>query len=108
MEELILSHKDQLGSSKIQQKIAAMPEYSWSSVRGIARQSLGLFAYKKVNVQSFSESDRGKRLDKGKKLLIYMTKEKLNKTFFTDERLFRVHNPRTTHKKNKFQMIDYW
>ena len=108
MEELILSHKDQLGSSKIQQKIAAMLEYSSSSVSGVARQSLGLFAYKKVNVQSFSESDRRKRLDKGKKLLIYMTKEKLNKTFFTDERLFRVHNPRTTHKKKKFQMIDYW
>ena len=85
-----------------------MLEYSSSSVSGIARQSLGLFAYKKVDVQSFSESDRRKRLDKGKKLLIYMTKEKLNKTFFTDERLFRVHNPRTTPKKNKFQMIDYW
>ena len=38
-----------------------MPEYSSSSVRGIARQSLGLFAYKKVNVQSFSESDRRKK-----------------------------------------------
>ena len=27
VEELILSHEDQLGSNKVQQKIAAIPEY---------------------------------------------------------------------------------
>ena len=67
-----------------------------------------MFAYKKVSAQSFSESDKQERLDKGKKLLRYMTKEKLNKIFFTDERLFRLHNTPNTQKKKKCKMIDYW
>ena len=68
-----------------------------------------MFAYKKVSAQSFSESDKQEHLDKGKKLLRYMTKEKLSKIFFTDERLhFRLHNTPNTQKKKKFKMIDYW
>ena len=67
-----------------------------------------MFAYKKVSAQSFSESDKQERLDKGKKLLRYMTKEKLSKIFFADERLFRLHNTPNTQKKKKFKMIDYW
>ena len=37
-----------------------------------------------------------------------MTKEKLSKIFFTDGRLFRLHNTPNTQKKKKFKMIDYW
>ena len=48
-----------------------------------------MIAYKKVKVQSLSESDKQKPLYKVKKLSRYMAIEKVNKTFFfTYENLF--------------------
>ena len=73
-----------------------MFECSQSSVSRIARQLLRLTTYKKDEVQNLSESDKLRCLRKSKKLLIYMKIDKVNKTSFTDEKLFKLHNPNNT------------
>ena len=64
-----------------------------SSVSFIPRQSLGLTVYKKDKVQNLSESDKQKCLHKIKKLLRCTKTCKVNKTSFTDEKLFKLYNP---------------
>ena len=67
-----------------------------SSASSIPRHSLGLTAYKKGKVQNRSESNKQKCLHKIKKLLRYMKTYKVNKTYFTDEKLFKLYNPSNT------------
>ena len=64
-----------------------------------------MIAYKKVKVQSLSESDKQKRVYKVKKRSRYMAIGKVNKTFFTYEKLFKLHNSRNTLSFRKNVMI---
>ena len=51
-------------------------------------EDLKLKLFKKINkAQKLSLSDAQKRVDRCKKLLRNITKEKLNRTFFTDEKV---------------------
>ena len=54
------------------------------------REDLKLKPFKKIKAQKLTLSDVQKRVDRCKKLLRNITKEKLNITFFTDEKVFKL------------------
>ena len=65
-------------------------DVSVSSVRRIVREDLKLKPFKKIKAQKLTLSDVQKRVDHCKKLLRNITKEKLNITFFTAEKVFKL------------------
>ena len=64
-----------------------------SSVHQTAKFDLGLTAFKLTNVQRLTREDEKKRIGRGKRLLLYMTLANLEKTSFTDEKIFKLHAP---------------
>ena len=84
------------GTHKSQREISETLGISQSSVSRVSRTCLGLTAYRKTKVQNLSDSDKQKRLVRGKRLLRMMTKANIRKTFFTDEKLFKMNHPRNT------------
>ena len=90
MEEEILSQDDDPGSHSTPTLISKSLDVSVSSVRRIVREDLKLKPFKKIKAQKLTLSDVQKRVDYCKKLLRNITKGKLNKTFFTDEKVFKL------------------
>ena len=64
-----------------------------SSVHQTAKFDLDLTAFKLTNVQPLTREDEKKRIGRGKRLLRYMTLANLEKTSFTDEKIFKLHAP---------------
>ena len=68
-----------------------------SSVHQTAKFDLNsltdLTAFKLTNVQWLTRNDENKRIERGKRLLRYMTLANLEKTSFTDEKIFKLHAP---------------
>ena len=88
--EEILSQDDDPGSHSTPTLISKRLDVSVSSVRRIVRDDLKLKPFKKIKAQKLTPSDVQKRVDRCKKLLRNITKEKLNRTFFTDEKIFKL------------------
>ena len=64
-----------------------------ASVHPIAKFGLGLTLFKLINVQRFTGEDEKKQIERGKRLFCYMTLANLEKTFFTDEKIFKLQAP---------------
>ena len=62
-------------------------------MRRIIYCDLGLNKFHRYKVHKLVEADYQKRVERGKRLLRTFTKEKLSKTFFSDEKMFRVQGP---------------
>ena len=59
----------------------------------IAKFDLGLTPFKITNVQRLTREDEKKQAESRKRLLHYMTLANLEKTFFTNERVFQLQVP---------------
>ena len=94
VEELILSQKENPGTHKSERNIGRIIGTSQSSVSRICRQSLGLTAFRKTKVKNLSDADKLKKVIRCKRLLRFRTVANVNKTFFTDKKLFKLKQPR--------------
>ena len=90
VEELILSQKENPGTHKSERNIGRIIGTSQSSVSRICRQSLGLTAFRKTEVKDLSDADKLKKVIRCKRLLRFRTVANVNKTFFTDKKLFKL------------------
>ena len=61
-----------------------------TSVHRIAKFDLGLIAFKLTNIRWLTREDKKKRIERGKRLLHYMTLANLGKTFFPNENIFNI------------------
>ena len=96
VEELICSQEGQPGTSKSTRQIASEVGISQRSVRRIAKVDLGLSSFKRVPVQVLTDATKLKRLTRSKMLLRRLTREKLKRVFFTDEKIFYLNPPIST------------
>ena len=58
-----------------------------------AKYDLGLTAFQLTNVQWLTREDEKKRTERGKRLLRYMKLANLERTFFTNEKIFKLQAP---------------
>ena len=93
VEYLIQSQEGDEGSHSTQREIANCTGISKSTVGRIVIQDLKLKGYRKVKGQKLTPADKGKRVKRAKKLLSHLTISQLKKTFFTDEKLFKLADP---------------
>lgn len=91
--EEVLSQEDHPGTHSTPAEIARSSGISESSVRRIVKLDLGLKPFKKISGQKLSETNIENRVDRASKLLRNLTVERVNKTFFTDEKLFKIDEP---------------
>lgn len=94
--ELILSQEEQPGSHYSKREISDLTGISKSSVDRISSLDLNLQGFRKIKGQKLEAMDREKRVKRSKTLLRFFTKEKLSRTFFTDEKLFKLQSPLNT------------
>jgi hypothetical protein len=97
VEEEIFSQEDPETGDKRKHmaipKIATKLGIGEESVRRIIQRDLNLNMYHRYKCQKLGDNDYEKRLVRGKRLLRTFTREKLSKTFFSDEKIFRVEGP---------------
>ena len=93
IEDMILSQEDNPGTHISQREIARELSISQASVSRASKTDLSLKAYRKTKSHALTENDMEKRVKRGKRLLRKMTKNNLNKTFFTDEKIFKLQCP---------------
>src|SRR6476469_1901767 len=91
--ELIFSQEENPGTSKSPRKIERQTGLSRSSVRRIAKKDLNFKIFRRREVQKLSDADTVKRLNTCKRLKLRMTPDKINKTWFSDEKIFTVQTP---------------
>lgn len=94
--ELICSQEDRPGTSKSPREIERETGISRSSVCRIVKRDLGLKTFRRRQVQLLSEADVRKRFAACKKLKKRLTKQKLDRTWFSDEKVFTVQTPSNT------------
>ena len=95
--EFICSHDDDPGStSKSPREIQRETGISRSTVRRIAKDDLKLKIFRRREVQQLSDSDAKKRLQACKRLKKRMTDDKIERTWFSDEKIFTVQSPTNT------------
>ena len=89
--ELALSQESQPGTHSTPNEIAKqIPGCSSSSVQRIIKLDLRLKPLKPVKVQRLTAKNEVQRLACAKRLLRNLTAAKLRKTFFSDEKIFKV------------------
>jgi hypothetical protein len=93
VEDLVMSQESEPGTHLTQHEIAVEIGTSRSSVQRMIH-GLGLRAYKKIKVQKLSDMDKEKRLVRAKRMLRYFKWENVRKTFFTDEKIFKLQEAR--------------
>ena len=111
VEELILSQEDGDGNWQKHESpraIAIKLGISKNSVYRIAREDLDLNIFHRVKGQKLTLEDHQKRVVRSKRMLRLFTRDKLKKTFFSDESIFTIegrYNPKNdviyTHEKKK-------
>jgi hypothetical protein len=94
--ELICSQEDAPGTSKSPREIQRETGISRSSIRRIAKKDLNLKIFRRREVQQLSDADVVKRLDACKRLKRSMTVDKIERTWFSDEKFFSVQSPTNT------------
>ena len=90
VEDMILSQEDQPGTHKTPTEIADELNISRRSVKRIIDEDLQFRPLKKTKVQKLSDADIEKRYPRSQRLLEMFTKKKLEKAFFSDEKIFKV------------------
>ena len=75
-----------------------------TSVHRIAEFDLGLTAFKLTNVQRLTREYKKKGIEQRKRLLRYMTLCNLEKTFFTDEKIFKLPAPNNKQNDRIFEV----
>ena len=90
---LILSQESDPGTHLSLREIEMETGIPRASVHWIAKFDLGLTAFNLTNVKNLTREDEKKRIERGKRLLRYMTLASLEKTFFTDEKIFKLQAP---------------
>jgi len=93
VDELICSQESQRGSSKSPREISRETGISRRSVQRIVKHDLQLKAYRRREVHLLSDADKLKRLTASKRLLRRLTKAKLTRSWFSDEKVFSVQTP---------------
>jgi len=91
--ELICSQEDKPTTSKSPREIERETGISRSSVCRIAKKELNLKTFRRQEVQLLSDADIRKRLVVCRLLKRCLTKEKLDRTWFSDEKVFTVQTP---------------
>ena len=92
VEERIVSQEEQPGTHSTQREISANLGISLGSVNLILKEA-GLHAFKKVECQKLSVPDKEKRLQRCALLQNFLTPANLDRTFFTDEKIFKLEKP---------------
>jgi len=91
--EMICSQENQPGTSKSPREISHEIGISHGSVRRIVKLDLKLKTFRRREVQLLTHADKAKRLAACKRLLRRVTKAKLTRTWFSDEKIFTVQTP---------------
>lgn len=94
--ELICSQDDSPGTSKSPREIQRETGISRSSIRRIAKKDLNLKIFRRHEVQQLSAMDVVKRRDACRRLKQHMTTERIERTWFSDEKIFSVQSPTNT------------
>ena len=93
-EEEIFSQETNPGSHSTHAEISKRLDISESSVRRIVKNDLKLKPFKQMKGQVLSPPDKQKKIVRARKLLKQLTVIKLNRTFFSDEKVFKVQDQR--------------
>ena len=104
VEELILSQEDGDGNWQKHESpraIAIKLGISKNSVYRIAREDLDLNIFHRVKGQKLTLEDHQKRVVRSKRMLRLFTRDKLKKTFFSDESIFTIEGPGRTVQPEK-------
>lgn len=107
VEELICSQNSNPGTSKSPREIERATGISRSTVRRIAKNDLNLKVYRRRVVQKLSDADSAKRLAACKRLKKRMTDEKIDRTWFTDEKIFTVQTPTNTQNDRVYANVRF-
>ena len=94
--DLICSQEGRPGTSKSPREIERETGISRSSVRRIAKRDLNLKTFRRREVQLLSDADIRKRLIACQLLKKRLIKLKLDRTWFSDEKVFTVQTPSNT------------
>ena len=90
VEDLILSQEDKPGTHLSQRKIAKQSGIHRSTVQRISSKILKLKSFRKVKCQCLTELQMKKRRIRCRKLLRKFNLIDLERTFFTDEKIFTI------------------
>ena len=96
VEDLIISQEDQPGTHYSKREITDLTDIPKSSVARIANKDLDIQGFRKIKGQKLEEVDREKLVIRSKRLLRRLTKANLARTFFSDEKLFKLQTPMNT------------
>ena len=94
--DLICSQEGNPCTSKSPREIERETGITRSSVRRIAKRDLELKTFRRREVHLLSDADIRKRLAACKRLKKRLTKPKLDRTWFSDEKVFTVQTPSNT------------
>ena len=103
VQELALSQEDDgdEGTYQTPREIENQTGIPRSSVRRILHCDLQMKTYGRAYVKKLSEREKSLRVSRGKRLLRRLTREKVGRTFFTDETNFQV-GPFRNRQNDKF------
>lgn len=105
VKELVCSQENQPGTSKSPREIARETGISRSSVQRIAKKDLHLKTFRRHEVQLLSNSDKKKRLDACRRLKVRMISDKVDRTWFSDEKVFTVQTPTNTQNDRVYAAV---
>ena len=91
--DLICSQEGRPGTSKSPREIKSETGISRSPIRRIAKKDLSLKTFRCREVQLLSDTDIRKRFVACEQLKKRLTKQKLDRTWFSDEKIFTVQAP---------------
>ena len=107
VKELICSQDNDPGTSQSPREIERATGISRSTVRRIAMHDLNLKVYRRREVQKLSDADSTKQIAACKRLKQRMTDEKINRTWFTDEKVFPVQTPTNTQNDRVYAKVKF-
>ena len=90
VEKLVLSQEDAPQTHSTPAQIVQQTGISESSVRRIIDEDLQLMPLKKITAQALNDLDVEKRLTRCKRLLRIFTHARVERTFFSDEKIFKL------------------
>src|SRR6218665_2270626 len=105
MSELIYSQHDGPGTCKSPREIQCETGISRNTVRRIAKDDLKLKIFRRREVQQLSDSDAKKRLQACMRLKQRMTVDKIERTWFSDEKIFTAQTPTNIHNDRVYARV---
>jgi hypothetical protein len=104
--ELICSQDNDPGTSKSPREIEREIGIARSTVRRIAKENLNMKIFRRREVQQLSDADTVKRFNACKRLKKRMTVEKIERTWFSDEKIFTVQTPTNTQNDRVYAAVN--